>query len=282
MLNILTEYPWAIDEKALQEIILRVQNFDIKSASDSPYATSSSERVKILGNIAIIEVKGSIFRYSNIFTDYYNLTTVDNLIEDVKYAENSKEVEKTLFFIDSGGGQANGISEFSQIVSMMKKPTTTYISGSGASAAYWIASATDNIVINKTAIAGSIGAMLEVYDDSGMMEKFGIKKTVYKSKVSPNKNSDEELQTVVDRLGEEFVTDVAKNRNVSFEYVLENYGQGGLFVGQDAVNAGLADKVGTFEEVLASFGTSNQSSFNSAKYNAQEREINLLKGDLNV
>jgi len=277
MLNILTEYPWAITEKALKEIILAVQKFDIKSAISTGYETVPSERVQLIKNIAVIYVKGSIFRYSNIFTDFYNLTTIDNLKEDVNYAESLEDIDEVVFFVDSGGGQANGISEFSQIVANMKKPTTSYISGSGASAAYWIASATNKIVINKTAIAGSIGAMLEVYDDSKMLEKFGIKKTVYKSKVSPNKNSDEELQTVVDRVGEEFVTDVAKNRNVSFEFVLENYGQGGLFVGEDAVDAGLADKVGTFEEVLASFGTSSQSSFNGAKFNAQQRQINLLK-----
>jgi len=274
MLNILTEYPWAITEKALKEIITAVQKFDIKSANGSPYSTSASERVQIIGNIAVISVKGSIFRYSNIFTDYYNLTTVDNLSEDVAFAENHRDVDKVVFYVDSGGGQANGISEFTQKVSQMLKPTTSYISGSGASAAYWIASATDNIVISKTAIAGSIGAMLEIYDDSEMLEKFGIKKTVYKSKVSPNKNSDTELQTIVDRLGEEFVTDVAKNRNVSFEYVLENYGQGGLFVGEDAVNAGLADSVGVFEDVLSSLKT-EQTNINSS-VSTKQKQIDLL------
>jgi len=279
MLNILTEYPWAITETELQSIIKLVDKFDITAARKTGFETSPSERVQIIGNIAVIYIKGSIFRYSNIFTDFYDLTTVDNLIEDAKYVNSSKNIEGVLINSDSGGGQANGISEAAGILKMISKPTKTYIAGSCASAAYWLGSTSDEIIINKTGIAGSIGAMLEVIDDTELLKKWGIKKTVYKSEVSPNKNSDDELQTLVNRLGEEFVADVAKNRNITFEQVLENYGKGGLFVGKDAVNAGLADKVGTFEEVLASFGTSNQE-FNSAKFNARQREINLLEKDI--
>lgn len=277
MLNVLTQYPWATTESELQSIIKMVATFDLEAASRTGFETTPDERVQIFGNIAVINIKGSIFRYSNIFTDFYNLATVDKLMEDIAYVKRLENISGAVFNVDSGGGHANGISEAAGIMKTMPIPTKTYIGGTGASAAYWLGSTADEVIINKTGIAGSIGAMLEVIDDTELMEKWGIKKTVYKSEVSPNKNSDKELQTLVNRLGEEFVIDVAKNRNVSFEHVLENYGEGGLFVGQDAVNAGLADKVGTFEEVLASFGTSNQSNFNGAKYNAQQREVNLLK-----
>lgn len=278
MFDILTKYPWAITEIELQSIIKMVENFDIKSAMDNPFSTTPQERVQILGNIAVINIKGSIFRYSNILTDFYNLATVDKLIEDVNYVKSLENVKGVIYNIDSGGGQANGISEASDIMGTMNKPTKAYIGGSGASAAYWLGSKANEVIINKTGIAGSIGAMLEVVDDTELMEKWGIKKTVYKSKVSPNKNSDDGLQSLVDRLGEEFVSDVARNRGVNTEFVLENYGKGGLFVGKDAVTAGLADKVGTFEEVLSSFGVSSNSSLGGLK--AQQRQINLLKQEI--
>lgn len=151
----------------------------------------------------------------------------------------------------------------------------TYVAGSCASACYWLGSVSDEIIINNTGIAGSIGAMLEVIDDTQLLEKYGIKKTVYKSEVSPNKNSESELQTLVDRLGEEFVADVAKNRKVSFDTVIKNYGQGGLFVGKDAVIAGLADRVGTFEEVLKSFQTNNQN-YGGSAISTKQKQIDLL------
>lgn len=279
MFDILTKYPWAIIENDLQSIIKMVEKFDIKTAMDNPFQTTPQQRVQIMGDIAVINIKGSIFRYSNILTDFYNLMTIDNFIADINYVKQMEKIKGVIYNVDSGGGQANGISEASDIMGTMNKPTKTYIAGSGASAAYWLGSKSDEIIINKTGIAGSIGAMLEVIDDTELMEKWGIKKTVYKSEVSPNKNSDDGLQTLVDRLGEEFVSDVAKNRGVTFDTVLSNYGKGGLFVGKDAVTAGLADRVGTFEEVLASFGTAN-SSFNGGKIFAQQKHINLLKEEI--
>jgi hypothetical protein len=44
---------------------------------------------------------------------------------------------------------------------------------------------------------------------------------------------------------------VARNRGVSVATVLSDFGQGGVFVGADAVNAGLADRLGAYEETLA-------------------------------
>ena len=62
----------------------------------------------------------------------------------------------------------------------------------------------------------------------------------YISSVSPLKNSNSELQALVDSLGEIFVENVARNRGVTVENVKENFGKGGLFVGKDAVSAGLS------------------------------------------
>jgi len=274
MLNILTEYPWAITETELTSIIKMIDKFDIKAVQSSDYATTPSQRVQIINNVAVLSIKGSIFRYSNILTDYYRLTTVDNIIDDVDYIKNLKGINGVILYADSGGGQANGISEAAGIIKSINLPMKTYIAGSCASACYWLGSVSNEIIINNTGIAGSIGAMLEVIDDTQLLEKYGIKKTVYKSEVSPNKNSEDELQTLVNRLGEEFVTDVAKNRKVSFDTVVKNFGKGGLFVGKDAVLAGLADKIGTFEEVLASFQVVNRGG--GSAISTKQKEIDLL------
>lgn len=274
MLNILTEYPWAITETELQSVIKMIDKFDIKAVRVSEYATTSAQRVQIINNIAVLSIKGSIFRYSNILTDYFNLTTVDNLISDVDYIKNLKGISGVIIYADSGGGQANGISEAAGIIKSINLPMKTYIAGSCASACYWLSSVSNEIIINNTGIAGSIGAMLEVVDDTQLLEKYGIRKTVYKSEVSPNKNSEDELQTLVNRLGEEFVFDVAKNRKVSFDTVINNFGKGGLFVGKDAVTAGLADKVGTFEEVLSSFQVINR--LGGSAISTKQKQIDLL------
>jgi hypothetical protein len=60
-----------------------------------------------------------------------------------------------------------------------------------------------------------------------------------------------EIQRTVDALGEIFVGTVARNRGVSADTVLSDFGRGGVYVGQAAVDAGLADEVGSYESVLA-------------------------------
>jgi len=264
-------YPWAIVESEMDKIIaIASKSNEIEALAAKHSGTlNNTHKVQIRDGIAIIPIVGSIFRYANMFTEISGATSTQILSLDFNTALNDKEVKGILFDIDSGGGQANGISELASMIFNARsiKPIKAYIGGSGASAAYWIGSAADEVIINDTGVAGSIGAMLSFDDNSKAKKDKGIKEMKYISSVSPLKNSDSELQSLVDSMGNIFVENVARNRGTTVENV---------FVGKDAVNAGLADKVGTFEEVLASFGTGNQE-FNSAKFNAQQREINLLE-----
>lgn len=277
-------YPWAIVQSELEKIVaIADRSNDIEALAAKQSGTlNNAHKVEIRDGIAIIPIVGSIFRYANLFTEISGATSTQILSLDFNTALNDKEVKGILLNIDSGGGQANGISELSSMIFNARgiKPIKAYIGGSGASAAYWIGSSADEVTINDTGVAGSIGAMLSFDDDTEKKEKEGIKEIKIISSISPLKNSDSELQSLVDSLGNIFVENVARNRNTTMENVKSNYGKGGLFVGKEAVDAGLADKVGTFEEVLSSFKASNQSSFSSAKFNAQQREINLLQEEI--
>ena len=275
-------YPWAIQESELNKIIAIASRLNDVEALRATNGTllNNTRKTEIRNGVAIIPVVGSIFRYANMFTEVSGATSTQVLSTDFNEALNNKDVKGILLDIDSGGGQANGISELSSMIFNARgvKPIKAYIGGSGASAAYWIGSSADEVVINDTGVAGSIGAMLSFDDNSAQKEKDGIVEMKYISSVSPLKNSNSELQALVDSLGEIFVENVARNRGVTVENVKENFGKGGLFVGKDAVSAGLADRVGTFEEVLASFSTSNRNY--GVRLQAQQREINLLKEEI--
>lgn len=275
-------YPWAIQESELEKIIMIASRLNDVEAlrATTGVPLNNNRRMEIRNGIAIIPIVGSIFRYANMFTEISGGTSTQMLSLDFNEALNNKDVKGILFDIDSGGGQANGISELSSMIfnARGRKPIKAYAGGSIASAAYWIGSSADELIVNDTAVAGSIGAMLSFDDNSAQKEKEGIVEMKYISSVSPLKNSNSELQALVDTLGQIFVENVARNRSTTVENVLENYGKGGLFVGKDAVSAGLADRVGTFEEVLASFSTSNQSY--GVRLEAQQRQINLLREEI--
>lgn len=138
-----------------------------------------------------------------------------------------------------------------------KKKIVGYVGGYGASAAYWIASACAEVVVNESAVLGSIGTIAAIPDPA--VEHAG--EVVFVSSQSPRKHADPtteqgaaDIQALLDALSDVFVAAVARNRGVDAETVLSSFGQGGLFVGQASVEAGLADRLGSFEGVLAELG----------------------------
>ncbi len=133
------------------------------------------------------------------------------------------------------------------------KPVWSYIEGYGASAAYWIASATQHIVIDATAAAGSIGVVMAVPDPTGKPGKA----IEFVSSQSPNKRPDPttergkaQLQKMVDDMAAVFVEKVAAHRGIAMDDVLTRFGAGGMTVGQGAVDAGMVDELGSFESTL--------------------------------
>ncbi|MBO0155228.1 S49 family peptidase, partial [Vibrio parahaemolyticus] len=89
-------------------------------------------------------------------------TTTQLLAQDFTQALNDPSIKAILLNIDSPGGEAKGIHELAEMIYQArgKKRIIAYDGGNACSAAYWIASACDEIVIDATGCAGSIGTVL--------------------------------------------------------------------------------------------------------------------------
>lgn len=232
----------------------REQRYQAVAAQDGRPLDGTS-LVTMRDGVAVLSITGPIVRYADIFSEISGATSVQSLARDFTRALNDPSVSAILINTDSPGGEVSGISEFAAMLYAARgqKPISAYISDLGASAAYWIASATDEIVVADTALVGSIGVVAAVPDPT----KTNAKQLTFVSSQSPRKRSDpttesgkQDIQTVVDDLAAIFVDAVALHRGVSADTVLRDFGQGGVFVGQHAVTAGLADRVGTFEQTL--------------------------------
>lgn len=255
--------PWAITREAM-DTILEIAARD----NESPQAVAAklgrplenTYDVEYRNGVAILSVAGPLFRYANLFTSISGATSYDFLARDFRAALDDPKVESILLNIDSPGGEASGVSEFADMIfnARGKKPIVAYVGGYGASAAYWIASAADRIIIDDTAMLGSIGTVLGIEDSRERDAKNGIKRMEIVSAQSPYKRVDpsteegkSRLQARVDALSEVFIAKVARNRGKDVDTVLNEFGQGDVFVGLAAVNAGLADRVGSYEGVLS-------------------------------
>lgn len=262
--------PWAITEDYLQTILDIAQR-----NTESPEAVAAklgrqlenTYDVEYREGVAILNIQGPLFRYANLFTEISGATSFEMLAQDFTAAVEDPAVRAILLNVDSPGGEANGNNELAEMIYQARgtKPIVAYIGGMGASAAYWISSAADRIVADQTALIGSIGVRTALIDDSKAMEDAGLKEYVIVSSQSPYKHTDPadaddrgRIQTIIDDLASVFVAKVARNRGVSEDTVLSDFGQGDVMVASKAVDAGLIDGLGSFESVLAELAAPQQ------------------------
>lgn len=278
-LTLVCDTPWAITKDSLRMIlqIAERQSLDVDLArairadrQERPSALAARGGRRLDGarspfawvrnGVAVLEVTGPIVRYADFFSEISGATSAENLALDLQVALDDASVTAILLVIDSPGGEVTGIHELGEQIytARSQKPIAAYVEGLGASAAYWLASATGEIVADPTAGLGSIGVVMPVRDP----DKTKAMDIEIVSSQSPQKRPDvrtergrAQYQTIVDHLADVFVETVARNRDVSADHVLEKFGQGGILIGKHAVSAGLADRLGGFEETLARLST---------------------------
>jgi signal peptide peptidase SppA len=175
------------------------------------------------------------------------------------------DVKAIVLDIDSPGGSVFGVPETAQeIYEARGQKTIVAVANSlAASAAYWIASAAEDLAVTPSGMVGSIGVYTVHQDISQFLESEGIRETIisagrYKAEAAPTKPLDDEardaLQSRVDTYYDMFVDAVARNRNVRKRDVTEGMGQGRPVQAQAALSENMVDRVATLEDVLARFG----------------------------
>lgn len=252
---------WAIRPETLDQIIAIAEraNWD-PEAVKKQYGNRDRKDFysEIRGNVGLLEVIGPIFRYANIFTMFSGASSIDLLAIEFNKLLGNPDVKAIVLEIDSPGGMVSGVSEFAQMIyeARSQKPVIAYVSNLGASAAYWIASACSDIVVGNTSMLGSIGVVVGYYKNED--QETGEIVSTQSPKKRPDMTTDEgraEVQKMVDSLATVFIDTVARNRGVSTETVLSDFGQGGMFVGQEAIDAKLADRMGSLEGLIAELNT---------------------------
>lgn len=251
--------PWAITETALHtilEIAARENESPQAVAAKLGRNLQNTYSVTERDGVAIIPVTGPLFRYANLFTMISGASSYELIARDFTTALENPQIKAIILDIDSPGGEVNGVSELSNMVfaARGKKPVVAYASGDAASGAYWIASAADEIVVSETSALGSIGVVGMYQGKSGK----SAEAVEIVSSQSPHKRLDptsddgrSRLQTRIDSMADVFIGTIARNRDVSAEYVQNHYGGGDVMIGAKAVSAGLADRVGSLEGLIA-------------------------------
>lgn len=259
--------PWAITQPVLETILEIAERENEKPeavAARLGKELQNTHTVTERDGVAIVPVTGPLFRYANLFTAISGATSYEMLAQDFTAALDNPDINAIILNIDSPGGEVNGCAELANMIfaARGKKPIIAYASGDAASGAYWIASAADQVVASETSGLGSIG-VVAVYRGA-KLDKNAPTSIEIVSSQSPfkrlNPETDEgraKLQTRIDAMAEVFVNTLARNRGIAAAQVLEQFGAGDILIGAHAVNAGLADRIGSLEKLIAEYSASS-------------------------
>ncbi len=270
IIDVLTS-PWAIVPSKLSEIQeiysthLRGEKIDLKAveaAIGEPLDNQQERGYQIINGFAEIPIHGVIAKRMNLFSRVSGGASTQIISDQITEALADDEVNGIILNIDSPGGTVDGTSELAQLVyrAREQKPVVAYSDGMIASAAYWIASAAESIIISgDTNEVGSIGVVANHVDYSAYEQRQGIKTTeIYAGKYKRiasqyeplSEDGKQSIQDQVDYLYSVFVDAVASNRGTSTEDVLSNMADGRLFIGRQALDAGLVDGISTFTGLI--------------------------------
>ncbi len=265
---------WSVHEPALQEMLqildspsaLELGSDAIASRLGVQQLSDTDSQMQIAGGVAMIPIVGVLQPKANSVSRYYGGTATSQVEADFRRALSDSQVRTIVLLIDSPGGSAMGNEEVARTIYEARgtKPVIAFVRGMAASAAYYLASAADKIVASPSSLIGSIGTILLHTDATKFYAEWGLKVTpITQGKHKADGNSFEPLtdqsrstlQEFVDAHGDMFVNAVARHRSVTPKEVRDQYGQGKVFLADEALRRGMIDAIGTLEDVIPKAAT---------------------------
>lgn len=228
---------------------------------ETDWGSYTEERYFYRDGLALITVEGTLVNRGAWIGASSGLTSYEGVKAQIGSALADADVETIILDLDSPGGEAVGAFEMADFVraAAQRKPVVAFVDGMAASAAYAMASGATKIVAIPTGLVGSIGVVMLHLDRSKQMEKQGVAPTLifagaHKVDGHPFAALPDDVraqfQTEIDDLYAAFVAEVAKGRPMTQEQIRATEAR--VFSGEEAVSLGLADAVGTLDDLVAS------------------------------
>jgi len=229
------------------------------------------------GTILMLELKGPMMKDDQLCGPRGTAW----LSQRIAQADESGKFEAIILSIDSPGGQVAGTEELARVVAQRATPVYSY-AHTAASASYWVGAKGIELWLDgKTASVGSIGVVCSFLDVREAWEKRGLKLHEVYSKTSPDKNlayrnalngEYSELERELTRLDAIFMQSVRQSRPGIAEEALS----GKMYLAEDAIRLGLADRIGSLAELVAHIRSNNYSFTNPQRNMTEEKQGGML------
>lgn len=285
--------PLMISEAKLNTILhilgprfnLDLSGFPVVEAAQITDRERQRAGYQVQNGVGIIEVYGPLL-HRVIASEFPSggPTTYSDIRRAFDTAMEDDSVNSVYMIYDTPGGEVSGAFDLADHIYQSRgtKPITAVVNESALSAGYLLASAADRIIIPRTGSSGSVGVIATHADLSKAEEAAGIKIThIYagarKADFSPHAPLSDEafavVQQSVDDTNNLFIETVARNRKMSTKAVREM--EAGIFEGQKAVAAKLADEVAPADTVIANAQKSRGKRVISAQAGKEKKTMNI-------
>ena len=202
---------------------------------------------------AVVSIKGEISADGD--------ASAEALVSSMRAAFQDEGARAVVLLIDSPGGspvQAGIVNdEIRRLKALHNKPVYVVVEESCTSAAYYIAAAADRIFVDKASIVGSIGVLMDGFGFTGLMDKLGIERRLmtagenkgFMDPFSPQTEAQRKhAQAMLNQIHQQFIAVVKQGRGERLKETPDMFS--GLFwTGQQAVDMGLADGLGSLDSV---------------------------------
>ena len=289
---------WGILPGHLDALLERFERFNRADLGNAETAARlfgersepSRDYYSVIDGVAVIPVTGPIYKRMSFFSSLFGGTGLNHLNAALTAALDDPSARAIVLDFDSPGGTVGGVDAMAArvLAARNQKPIVAYSGATLASAAYWIASSANRIIVDRTAEVGSIGIMTVHYDFSEEDKKYGVKRTFLaagKYKVLGNDAeplTDLARQVITDELNTVyslFVDAVATGRGVDVKKVLSDMADGRVFIGDQSRAAGLADDTGTFDDAIQTALELAGAEKPKFKNGASKMDLTTLKAD---
>lgn len=258
---------WAIQIEKMTAILdfveLRAEGARLtKQQIQASIGSARPKELQMRGTIAIMPLFGVMAHRMGMLDDISGGTSTESFGKTFGELMDDPEVTAIILDVDSPGGSVEGVEELAAQIfdARGRKPVVAVANATAASAAYWVASQADELVVTPSGEVGSIGVFSLHTDQSEADARAGLARTIisageFKTEWSPFEPlSDEALaaeQARVDHYYGMFLEAVGRGRGVGWDDVAERFGQGRMVVAAEAVALGMADRVATLSQVIS-------------------------------
>lgn len=212
--------------------------------------------------VAIISIIGELVNRGAYIGASSGLVSYEGIRHQLRSAAADPQSRAIILDLESPGGEAVGAFEVAAAVreAAAIKPVVAVVDGLAASGGYAIASGATRIVTIPTGQVGSVGVLWVHYDFSAALDAEGVVPTIlfagaHKVDGHPFAPLPDDVraarQASIDGFYQQFLACVAKGRGGRLTADAARRTEAKIFTGAEAVRVGLADAVGTIEDVLA-------------------------------